>query len=198
MDIPNHEVGVIIGNGLSRERIPLEPLRRLGYVVACNWIYRDFYPDVVVAIDSPTQSECLDKWGKSPPFNQLNQTIQRSHALWNKEVLCKIPFNDPPFFNNSGLFGAWFLCEHVKVKLVYMIGIDFFRPVPGRLNERGKPTNDMYNGLNTINAGVHKCWEKMTELYPDVRFVRVGWLPPTDIDFYRDELTKRIELIGDI
>lgn len=186
--------GVIIGNGLSREGMDLEALRaddRL--IVGCNWIYRDFLPDVVVMIDTPCQSEVEKLYEGRPPFHTLTQNIHRTHALLDRQVLCPIPFNNPPYFNNSGVYGSWYLCKHVQVKRLYMVGIDFFRPVEGRYNSRGKPTNDMY-GINTIGASMHNCFNTLAENYADVEFIRVGDVP--EPEWYEQNVSKRIKLNG--
>ena len=41
----------IIGNGESRQDFDLEKLRAHGKIYGCNALYRDFTPDVLVAVD---------------------------------------------------------------------------------------------------------------------------------------------------
>ena len=41
-----------LGNGPSRKSIDLESLKSYGTVIGCNAIYRDFTPDILVALDS--------------------------------------------------------------------------------------------------------------------------------------------------
>jgi hypothetical protein len=43
----------VLGNGRSRQAIDPEQLRRHGPIYACNAIYREFAPDVLVATDRP-------------------------------------------------------------------------------------------------------------------------------------------------
>ena len=40
-----------IGNGESRKHLDLETLRPYGKIYGCNALYRDFTPDVLVAVD---------------------------------------------------------------------------------------------------------------------------------------------------
>ena len=40
-----------IGNGESRSPIDLNKLRPHGKIYGCNALYRDFMPDVIVAVD---------------------------------------------------------------------------------------------------------------------------------------------------
>ena len=42
----------IICNGPSRKEINLESLRQYGKIIGCNALYRDFMPDVLVAVDT--------------------------------------------------------------------------------------------------------------------------------------------------
>ena len=43
----------VLGNGLSRQAVDLQRLRRLGKIYGCNALYREFTPDVLVATDTP-------------------------------------------------------------------------------------------------------------------------------------------------
>ncbi|MBC8429841.1 MAG: hypothetical protein H8D92_00440 [Pelagibacteraceae bacterium] len=45
------------GNGNSRKRIDIEQYKKYGTVVGCNAIYRDFTPDILVALDSRMNHE---------------------------------------------------------------------------------------------------------------------------------------------
>jgi hypothetical protein len=67
-----------IGNGESRKDIDLEKLRSHGKIYGCNALYRDFTPDVLVAVDQgimheiyhsgyPYNNECYFRnWSKVP------------------------------------------------------------------------------------------------------------------------------------
>jgi hypothetical protein len=131
----------------------------------------------------------LVKWSGKPPFHQLNQNLHRNNATFDRMLLCPIRMGRPPFFNNSGLYSAWFACEWLRAKTLYLYGIDFFRPVPGRLNDKGKPTNDIY-GINTLNGGNEKCWEMLHKAYPHVELVRVGPIIESDREFYANTISK--------
>ena len=43
----------IIGNGKSRLSVDLSKLTLLGATYGCNWLYKDFTPDCLVATDRP-------------------------------------------------------------------------------------------------------------------------------------------------
>ncbi len=54
-------IGFVIGNGESRTGYNLERLRSYGPIYGCNALYRDFIPDVLIAVDKKMIDEILDK-----------------------------------------------------------------------------------------------------------------------------------------
>ena len=53
----------IIGNGKSRNPIPLEALKPHGKIYACNAVYRHFEPDYLVYVDTKMIKEITrHKW----------------------------------------------------------------------------------------------------------------------------------------
>ena len=48
-----------LGNGESRLWFNLEDLRPYGMIYGCNALYRDFIPDVLVAVDPAIHHEIL-------------------------------------------------------------------------------------------------------------------------------------------
>ena len=52
-------IAFVIGNGISRRHIPLEPLRKFGTIYACNAVYRDFKPDYLIAVDTKMVNEIV-------------------------------------------------------------------------------------------------------------------------------------------
>ncbi len=49
----------IIGNGESRSGLDLDSLREKGKIYGCNALYRDFTPDVLVAVDEAIMFEVV-------------------------------------------------------------------------------------------------------------------------------------------
>ena len=41
----------VLGNGTSRQHFDLEKMRGKGIIYACNAVYRNFEPDVLIAVD---------------------------------------------------------------------------------------------------------------------------------------------------
>lgn len=47
----------VLGNGVSRQAVDLDSLRKLGRIYGCNALYREFCPNVLVATDTPISEE---------------------------------------------------------------------------------------------------------------------------------------------
>lgn len=47
----------VLGNGVSRQAVDLNSLRKLGRIYGCNALYREFQPNVLVATDTPISEE---------------------------------------------------------------------------------------------------------------------------------------------
>lgn len=54
----------VLGNGISRQGVDLNQLKKLGKVYGCNAIYREFEPDVLISTDTPI-SERIQNEGYS-------------------------------------------------------------------------------------------------------------------------------------
>ena len=46
------DTAVCLGNGQSRQGLDLTKMKDYATVIGCNAIYRDFTPDILVALDS--------------------------------------------------------------------------------------------------------------------------------------------------
>ena len=51
------DTAVCLGNGQSRQGLDLNKLKKYSTVIGCNAIYRDFEPDILVALDSRMSHE---------------------------------------------------------------------------------------------------------------------------------------------
>ena len=87
-----------IGNGESRQGFDLEQLRPHGKIYGCNAIYRDFTPDILVALDSRMNHEVyrsgyafenicyLGYWTPVPIFvakEMLKTMADKTDIEWN-------------------------------------------------------------------------------------------------------------------
>lgn len=123
----------VIGNGTSRKNIKLESLRDFGTIYGCNALYRDFDPDVLVAVDTKMILE-------------LNKArYQHRVPVWtnpNKSYEKMSGFN---FFNpskgwSSGPTALWKASED-GFETIYIVGFDY------------KGIGDQYDKVNNVYAG---------------------------------------------
>lgn len=127
----------LIGNGKSRSNFDLERLRKVGTIVGCNALYREFTPDVLVAIDAKMLRELKNaNYGSSKDqftiVPKSRQVVVSGARIWHTDR-----------FNTSGCFAMKLISQVMQPKNCYMLGMD------------GYPGN-MYDGTenyapNTLN-----------------------------------------------
>ena len=112
----------LIGNGKSRENFDLERLRGKGTIIGCNALYRDFAPDLLVAIDAKMLTE-LHKAGYCNNHDCIipnNRTVNVPRAMrWKTDG-----------FNTSGCFSLKFISQLMNPKYCFMLGMDNY---PGNI-----------------------------------------------------------------
>lgn len=156
------EQAFVIGNGPSRLAIELETLRGHGTIYGCNALYRDFLPDVLVAVDLGMKQE-IEKKG-------INKQIPFYTHKPNPDSL-KIPVKRGMW---SGPTAMAMACLE-DTKKVFMLGFD--------MNGTNDTINNIYAGTLNYKLADHKPinYIKMIENVikvvienPDVEFIRVG------------------------
>ena len=55
------DTAVCLGNGQSRQGLDLKKMKDYATVIGCNAIYRDFTPDILIALDSAMSHEIYRK-----------------------------------------------------------------------------------------------------------------------------------------
>lgn len=111
------ENAFVLGNGITRAEIELEPLRPHGKIYGCNNLYLDFVPDVLVAVDTAISTH-IHKMGyceknilytRDPvkKFGKSNKAyrIEKNHAY------------------SSGPVAMTLACQD-NHRYIYMIGFD--------------------------------------------------------------------------
>lgn len=160
----------LIGNGESRKHFDLEKLRGKGTIIGCNALYRDFVPDILVAIDAKMLNEL--KKAKYDEENIVLIPANRSIAL-SRQLRWKCHK-----FNTSGCFAMQFIKQIIKAKNCYMLGMDGY---PGNVylgskNYEGKGTSSYTTIINYyiialdipgetvfINVNHKDAWEKQVK-----------------------------------
>lgn len=153
----------LIGNGKSRQDFDLERLRSKGTIIGCNALYRDFTPDVLVAIDAKMLKELNESgYGKKQPEEFVivpkNRTIAIPNAkMWKAER-----------FNTSGCFAMRLITNIMQPSKCYMLGMDGY---PGNMFDKTK--NYAANTLQNFK-GVNGYYLQALQAPGETLFINVN------------------------
>jgi hypothetical protein len=155
----------VVGNGISRQTVSLQHLMTLGPVYACNAVYREFTPTVLVATDRP-----------------IAIRIQESGYSANNKFYTRRPMDGlgalaipQPYFGFSSGPVATALAALDKNYKIYMLGFDI-GPV------ENKKFNNVYAGTEFYKSSDSPAtytgnWIKqiiqIAHNFPQVTFERV-------------------------
>jgi hypothetical protein len=121
MNVPNlnKKTAFVIGNGKSRENVQLENLRNYGTVFGCNALYRDWYPDYLVAIDPGMIGEI-----ENSDFPKERFIVPPLDEQYEPPEIYSLPANASTPRSNAGMNA---MSEAVKMgfEQLVMIGFDF-------------------------------------------------------------------------
>ena len=118
-------IAFVLGNGISRRRIPLEPLRKFGTIYACNAVYREFKPDYLIAVDTKMVNEIVQyRYHKEGQvWTNYNKSYEKYSGL---------NYFEPSKGWSSGPTALDFASSHGH-KTIYILGFDY----QGHANEKG-------------------------------------------------------------
>jgi hypothetical protein len=132
----------LIGNGKSREHFDLERLRDKGTIIGCNALYRDFEPDVLLAIDAKLLKEIRSADYDLNHFCIIphNRSISlRNAKRWRTER-----------YNTTGCFAIMMIDKIMKPTFCYMLGMDGY---PGNMYDAtinyAQDTLQNFSGVNS-------------------------------------------------
>lgn len=151
----------LIGNGASRKDFDLEKLRSHGTIIGCNALYRDFSPNLLIAIDQKMVTEITKSgyWKQ----NAILFPSNRGSAVDTNVYRYKTTN-----FNTSGCFAMRFIDEVLKPKNCYMLGMDGYagNVYQGTLN---------YNGNSQkVFDGILNNYMKVLHLKTETKFINVN------------------------
>lgn len=129
-------VAFVLGNGVSRQSIELEPLKSQGTVYGCNALYREFDPDYLVAVDVKMVLEIAEKryQHKIPVWTNPNKAYSKITGL---------NYFNPSKGWSSGPTALWLASEHKNTE-IYILGFDY-----QGIGVNNQEVNNMYAG--TLN-----------------------------------------------
>lgn len=179
------EIAFVLGNGTSRQGIPVSALQQHGTVFACNAVYRDSTPDYLIAVDPKMIIEICNT--EYPEHNTVWTNYNHQYdQLQRKQYL---NFFQPSLGWSSGPTALKLACD-LGYKQIYILGFDY-----AGLNDNGqsrlnnvfadtpnyktsKDTATYYgNWVNQTNRVIHDN--------TDVEFTRV--ISPA-VDFVPEQL----------
>jgi len=141
----------VLGNGTSRLQFDLNVLKQHGRVIGCNALYRDFIPDILVAVDDLMINEIIN----SGIHRQCCFTIEDCDR--NNNYLIKPSVNgiitNMPGKMDSGNLALLMACQYSDQ--VYMIGFDYI--------SNTKFHNNVYAGSKNYKTKTDPHVLKVTE-----------------------------------
>jgi hypothetical protein len=158
-------IAFVVGNGVSRCHVSLPHLKTRGSVYACNAVYREFEPDVLVATDRP-----------------ISAAIQDSGYALRKKFYTRRPLPElgaltlpPCYFGYSSGPNAVGLAARDHHARIYLLGFDMGPDQNQQFNNMYANT-ELYkkNGSTPTYTGnwIKQLTQVMTE-HKSVRFFRV-------------------------
>lgn len=112
----------LLGNGKSRSHFDLERLRGKGTIIGCNAIYRDFTPDILVAIDAKMLKEIGNaKYTERSDKHVMIIPHNRHYKLKNAFIF------KTNAFNTSGCFSMMFIDQVLQPSECFMLGMDGYK-----------------------------------------------------------------------
>lgn len=155
----------VLGNGISRQGLDTALLMQLGQVYACNAIYREFVPSVLISTDTP-----------------ISQRIQETgYALTNRMYTRKplpalgahrLPQQYHGFSSGPAATGIAALDRNVAI---YLIGFDMGPTTTGKFNNI-YADSEFYKASSAPPTFTGNWTTQITKIcsdFPKTRFVRV-------------------------
>jgi len=167
-----------IGNGESRKNFDLNLLRPYGKIYGCNALYRDFKPDVLVAVDGGVIHEIYDSG-----YCYNNETWFRDWHKLNEKEYNKIYYGDNIKDEEIQLVKKYFtnITENKKENSTdfsyHGHSLKIKLSVIKRYIDKPEKYEQMMKELN--NSGLHISWLKedkahnLKEIFPDNK--DFGW-----------------------
>lgn len=148
------EIAFVLGNGTSRQQIPIEKLKELGTVYGCNALYREHSVDHLVAVDTKMVREIYDSgyYLENAVYtnpNKFSKTLQGIHILSPNKGWSSGPT-------------AMFLASKNQHRIIYILGFDYVG-----LGEKNLNVNNMYAGTKNYKGMHEKAtyygnWQRQT------------------------------------
>ena len=156
----------MFGNGRTRLNIDFDEVKPYGKIYACNAVYRDYAPDVLVAVDRKMVEEIsLNGYQMKNSVWTYNNIYKKNYKQFN--------YIEPNLGWSSGPTALYIACEH-NPEEIYYFGFDY-SGLDGKLNNVFADTNNYKPSKS--NATFYGNWMRQTEKVikdnPKIKFFRV-------------------------
>lgn len=183
-------VAFVLGNGESRKGIQIEDLKKHGKVFACNGVYRNDRPDVLVAVDPKMMLEIAES-----DYMENNVVWSNYNVVYKKnpKIMNNAQFFQPSLGWSSGPTALRYATEF-KPKTIYILGFDY----AGHTKDKYKKFNNVFKDTRNYkksneDATFYGNWMNQTKNVlkenPDISFVRVtpvNWFRPKDLEWNKN------------
>lgn len=158
-------IAFVLGNGISRQGLPLNDINKHGHIYGCNALFRDYTPDVLVATDKPIALH-IEETG----YALKNKFYTRRPTVGRGALAIPKPYYG---FSSGPVAVALAALQHYTK--IYMIGFDL-----------GPTQNQQFNNLYANSefykpSGSHPTYtgnwvrqiKQICKEFPTTKFVRV-------------------------
>lgn len=182
-------IAFVVGNGISRREISLPHLKTRGMVYACNAVYREFTPDVLVATDRPISTAIQDSGYALKNKFYTRRPLPELGAL-------ALP---PPYFGYSSGPNALGLAARDQHHRIYLVGFDMGPDQNQTFNNMFADT-EFYKKTGSQPTFTGNWVKQMCHVikdYPVVEFVRIVGPTTAKIDEFNQYKNLRSMLLID-
>lgn len=162
-------IAFVLGNGTSRQSIPIEPLKKYGTSYACNAVYRETSVDYLVAVDIKM-------------IHEINMSrYHMSNQVWTNYNKAFEPYTSFNYFNPSLGWSSGPTALHLAAthdhSVVYILGFDY-----KGIGPEHKRVNNIYSSTANYKrsedgATYYGNWLRQTcnviQKSPQKRYIRV-------------------------
>lgn len=149
----------LIGNGASRKNFDLTSLLKIGTIIGCNGLYRDFSPDILICQDAKMMRELVDN-----NYTGLVLTGKGAGVRPNKLITWRTGNA-----RTSGTFGLKFISKVIKPKVCYVLGLDGYQgnvyagtinydSPPAKLHKIAAQYSEAIGSMKTFNVNERDTW----------------------------------------
>lgn len=176
----------VLGNGISRQAVDLDSLRKLGRIYGCNALYREFQPNVLVATDTPISEE-IQRSGYALHYNFYTRRPQEGRGAR------RLP---EAYWKYSSGPAALALAAESKFSRIYLLGFDL-GPNEHNLFNNVYAGTEFYREVGAQPTYTVNWINQLVEIFakfPDTEFVRVAG--PTTAEIVQFAAVANLKHLG--